>query len=84
MADFGAGYARDFYRIVYDSGYCIQEALRRDWGDPAFDAFLADWFEDHRGTVATTAEFDDALREWAPMGFDMDDFPDYARLTAAQ
>jgi hypothetical protein len=27
-------------------------------------------------------DFHDALREWAPMGFDVDDFLDYARLTA--
>jgi len=27
-------------------------------------------------------EFDDTRREWPPMGFDVNDFPDCARLTA--
>lgn len=74
----GAGWP--CYGVACGGGPCVLEKLRRDWGDPLFDAFLADWFESHRDEVATTGEFKAAVRAWAPSGYDVDSFFALARL----
>lgn len=81
MSLFEEGIGFHYYAVMYGGGPCVLERLRRDWGDPLFDAFLAAWFETHRDRVATTVEFKAAVRTWAPAGYDVDSFFAQARLT---
>jgi aminopeptidase N len=69
-----------YIRMVYDAGPCVLEHLRRDWGDRRFDAMVAGLVSTFRNGIETTPDVVAAIRKWAPPGFDVEAFLQYARL----
>lgn len=70
-----------YFTIAYTNGPCAIERLRRDWGDSRFDQMLTDYAATYRLKVATTADWKAKVRQFAPVGYDVDAYFRLAHLT---
>ena len=66
--------------VVYGGGACAIASLAADWGAPAVDALLRSVVESHRFGILTTAAMIAAIRDAAPIGYDVDAFLRRAHL----
>lgn len=69
-----------YYPEVYLGGTCALRSLEHDLGPGAMTSFLRSYVQAHRWGVVTTADFVDALRDFAPTGYDVDGFLRRARI----
>ena len=80
MSAFPRGTRWNYWSVVYYGGGHVLEALRRTWGDAPFDQFMRYLQTTYHDGVVTTCDVENAIGMFAPPGFAVDDFLQYARI----